>query len=102
MKRNQLNISIDPELLKRIKESARKSGKSITGYVTDCCSSQLEEIHSESINSRFNKIERRLESIEKNLSLIVHREQKVTPFTPEEAINCNEFIKAIFENKLNA
>ncbi len=35
MKRTQLNINIDPNLLKEIKASARKSGKSLVDYVND-------------------------------------------------------------------
>ena len=97
MQRSQLNISINPELLKRIKESARKSGKSITNYVTDCCANQVENFSSQSPDSRLNTIEERLESIEKTLALLVPGNQKISPFTSEEAIRCNEFIKALFE-----
>tara|TARA_B100000029_G_scaffold93296_1_gene83301 strand:+ start:292 stop:732 length:441 start_codon:yes stop_codon:yes gene_type:complete len=100
MQRSQLNISINPELLKRIKESARKSGKSITNYVTDCCANQVENFSSESTDSRLNTIEERLESIEKTLALLVPGNQKITPFTPEEAIRCNDFIKALFEQEV--
>ena len=45
MKRNQLNINIEPELLQKIKESARKSGKSITRYVSECCSKYVEDYY---------------------------------------------------------
>ena len=100
MQRSQLNISIHPELLKRIKESARKSGKSITNYVTDCCTNQVENFSSQSTDSRLNTIEERLESIEKTLAILVPGNQKITPFTPEEAIRCNDFIKALFEHEV--
>ena len=100
MKRNQLNINIDHELLQKIKESARKSGKSITGFVSDCCLNKVEESSSQSIDSRFSTIEKRLQSIENTLSLLVPGRQKITPFTPQEAKKCNEFIKAIFEKEL--
>ena len=65
MKRSQLNISIKPELLKKIKESARKSGKSITHYVSDCCASKVENFPTKSIDSRFITVEKRLQSIKK-------------------------------------
>ena len=35
MKRTQLNVNIDPNLLKEIKTSARKEGKSLVEYVND-------------------------------------------------------------------
>ena len=100
MRRSQLNISINPELLKRIKESARKSGKSITNYVTDCCANQVENFSGQSTDSRLNTIEEKLESIEKTLALLVPGNQKITPFTPEEAIRCNEFINALFDHEV--
>ncbi len=100
MKRSQLNISIDPELLRKIKESARKSGKSIAGYVSDSCTKQIEVSSTQSTDSRFSIIEARLQSIEKSLSLLFSGSQKRTPFTPQEAKNCNKFIKAIFRKEL--
>ncbi len=100
MKRSQLNISIDPELLKRIKECARKSGKSITGYVVDCCTKQIEDYPFQSLEPRIERIEERLQSIEKNLSSPLTGSKKTTLLTPREADNCNEFIKAIFEKEV--
>ena len=41
MKRTQLNINIDPILLKEIKASARKSGKSLVEYVNDVFRKEL-------------------------------------------------------------
>ena len=100
MKRNQLNINIDHELLQKIKESARKSGKSITRYVSDCCSKYVEDCSAQSFDSRILSIELRLKSIESTLSLLVSSPQKNTPFTKTEATNCNQFIKAIFLKEL--
>ena len=53
MKRTQLNVSIDPKLLEKIKESARISGKSLVGFVSDCFVNQIENLPVESIDSRF-------------------------------------------------
>ena len=100
MKRTQLNITIDPELLKKIKESARISGKSLTAFVSDFFTNKIEELSSESVDSRIRKIEERLNSLERNLSSLLSRNQKITPFSPEEATNCNEFIKAIFREEI--
>ena len=61
MKRTQLNVSIDPKLLEKIKESARISGKSLVGFVSDCFVNQIENLPVESIDSRFQTIVQRLE-----------------------------------------
>ena len=66
MKRTQLNVGIDPKLLEKIKESARISGKSLVGFVSDCFVNQVENFPVKSIDSRFQMIEHRLQSIEKN------------------------------------
>ena len=73
MKRTQLNVSIDPKLLEKIKESARISGKSLVGFVSDCFVNQIENLPVESIDSRFQEIEQRLQLIENNLHLsLIH------------------------------
>ena len=90
MKRTQLNVSIDPKLLEKIKESARISGKSLVGYVSDCFVNQIENISVESIDTRFQLIEQRLQSIEKNLQLPTPQTEKSLPFTSEEVKNFNE------------
>ena len=100
MKRNQLNVSIDPQLLQKIKESARRSGKSLVGFVSDCFVNQLEDISPESLDSRFNKIEERLQSIEEKLEFPIDQIQKNKSFTYQEVKNFNEFIKAIFKKEL--
>ena len=100
MKRTQLNVSIDPKLLKRIKETARISGKSLVGFVSDCFLNQLEDLPSETIDSRFNLIEQRLKSIEKKLELPIANSQENKPFTTQEVQNFNEFIKAVLRKEL--
>ena len=100
MKRTQLNVSIDPNLLEKIKESARISGKSLVGYVSDCFVNQIENLTIESIDSRFQIIEQRLESIEKNLQFSTLQAKKNPTFTSQEVKNFNEFIKAIFNEEL--
>ena len=100
MKRTQLNVSIDPKLLKRIKETARISGKSLVGFVSDCFSNQLDDLPSETIDSRFNLIEQRLQSIEKKLELPIINSQDKQPFTTQEVRNFNDFIKAVFIKEL--
>ncbi len=99
MKRTQLNVSIDPQLLEKIKESARISGKSLVGFVSDCFVNQIENIPLESIDSRFSRIEQRLRSIEKKLQLTESQSHLIEPFSPKEVQNFNEFIKAIFRKE---
>ena len=100
MKRTQLNVSIDPKLLEKIKESARLSGKSLVSFVSDCFINQIENLPIESLDSRFHRIEQRLKSIEENLDLQGFQRQKIPPFTSQEEHNFNEFIKAIFRKEL--
>ena len=100
MKRTQLNVSIDPKLLEKIKESARISGKSLVGFVSDCFVNQIENLPVESIDSRFQKIEQRLQLIENNLQLPALKAQRNQPFTSQEVENFNEFIKAVFRKEL--
>ena len=80
MKRTQLNVSIDPKLLEKIKESARISGKSLVSYVSDCFVNQIENLPVESIDSRFHMIEQRLQSIENNLQLPAFQSSKNSTF----------------------
>ena len=100
MKRTQLNVSIDPKLLEKIKESARVSGKTLVGYVSDCFVNQEKNLPVESIESRFQLIEQRLQSIEEKIELPALQTQKTSPFTSEEVKNFNEFIKAVFKKEL--
>ena len=100
MKRTQLNVSIDPKLLEKIKYSARISGKSLVGFVSDCFINQLENLPIESIDSRFKLIEQRLQSIEDKIELQALQAQKNLTFTSQELQNFNEFIKAVFKKEL--
>ena len=96
MKRTQLNVSIDQKLLEKIKETARMSGKSLVGFVSDCFINQIENLPVESIESRFQSIEQRLQSIEKKIELPAFQVKKTPTFTSQELHNFNEFIKAVF------
>ena len=100
MKRTQLNVSIDPKLLEKIKESARISGKSLVDFVSDCFIKQIDNLPVESIESRFQMIEQRLQSIEETIESPAHQTQKCSSFTFEEVRNFNEFIKAVFKKEL--
>ena len=100
MKRTQLNVSIDPKLLEKIKESARLSGKSLVGFVSDCFLNQLEDFPAETIDYRFNLIEQRLQLIEKKLEVSIDQSEDNKTFTSTEVQNFNDFIKAVFRKEL--
>ena len=100
MKRTQLNVTIEPKLLEKIKESARVSGKSLVAFVSDCFINQIDNCPVESIDSRFQLIEKRLHEIEQKLEFPPTHTQKNQPFTSQEVQNFNEFIKAIFRKEI--
>ena len=100
MKRTQLNVSIDQQLLEKVKKTARISGKSLVGFVSDCFINQIENLQVESIDSRFQMIEQRLQSIEEKIELSVADVEKTPSFTSQEVENFNEFIKAVFAKEL--
>ncbi len=100
MKRSQLNVSIDPTLLEQVKQSARVSGKSLVTFVSDCFVNQIENLPVHSMDSRFQMIEERLHSIEKELGFPIDQSQNRQSFTTAEVENFNEFIKAIFRKEL--
>ena len=89
MKRTQLNVSIDPKLLEKIKESARISGKSLVAFVSDCFIKQIDNLPVKSMESRFQMIEQRLQLIEEKIELPAPQAQKCSPFTSEEVNNFN-------------
>ena len=100
MKRTQLNINIDPNLLKEIKASARKSGKSLVEYVNDLFRKHLHNDASGDIEIRLSNHEKRLKFIEDNILLDIKKNKKISNFTPQEAENFNDFVKAIFKKEL--
>ena len=100
MKRTQLNINIDPNLLKEIKFSARKAGKSLVEYVNDFFIKHLHNDPSNDIEIRLSDHENRLKFIEEKMGLAIQQNKKLLDFTPQEAVNFNDFVKAIFEKEV--
>ena len=99
MKRTQLNVSLDPQLLEKIKEAAKISGKSLVEFVSDCFKSQLGEISCDSIDSRFIKIEERLQTIEEHIASLGYQSQNTQKLTSQEIQKFHQFIKAIFKKE---
>ena len=100
MKRTQLNINIDPNLLKEIKTIARKEGKSLVEFVNDFFKKNLNNDASGDVEIRLNNHENRLKLIEENIGLAIKQKKKLSNFTPQEAANFNDFVKAIFEKQV--
>ncbi len=50
MQRTQLNINIDPELLRKVKDSAKMSGKSLASYVAESLASKIDDVSFQSCN----------------------------------------------------
>ena len=100
MKRTQLNINIDPNLLKEIKTSARKEGKSLVEYVNDFFKKHLNNDASDDVEIRLSNHENRLKLIEENIGLAIKQKKKFPDFTPQEAANFNDFVKAIFQKEV--
>jgi len=100
MKRTQLNINIDPNLLQEIKASARKSGKSLVDYVNDFFRTHLDNDASGDIEIRLSNHEKRLKFIEENTLLGIKQNKKISDFTPQEAENFNDFVKAMFKKEV--
>ena len=100
MKRTQLNINIDPNLLKEIKASARKSGKSLVDYVNDFFRSHLHHDVDSDLEMRLSNHEKRLKFIEEHMLLDIKQNKKISDFTPQEAENFNDFVKAIFNKEV--
>ena len=67
MKRTQLNINIDPNLLKEIKTSARKEGKSLVEYVNDFFKKHLNNDASDDVEIRLSNHENRLKFLLKRI-----------------------------------
>ena len=100
MKRTQLNVNIDPNLLQEIKTSARKAGKSLVEYVNDFFIKNLDNSAPVDLEMRLSNLEKRLKFIEEEMGLDIQQNKKLLDFTPQEAVNFNDFVKAIFEKQV--
>ncbi len=70
-KRSQLNINISPDLLKGLKQTAMKSGKTLTTLVSECIQEKInKDNRDKSEEERIVSIEKRVESIEKAISTL--------------------------------
>ena len=81
MGRTQLNINIDPRLMLTLKKNAIKSGKTISEFVADAITNQVNnDMLEKNLEDRLSSVEQRLSSIE-NRSSIVSSKEKITPIT---------------------
>tara|TARA_B100000965_G_C19479836_1_gene707991 strand:- start:111 stop:671 length:561 start_codon:yes stop_codon:yes gene_type:complete len=92
------------DLLSRVKKQAMRSGKSLTEHITDLVTQSLSENEFKHLDfnssNKIKELEERLISLE---SIVRNREylsQALKPFTNSEAINCTNFMRAIFDQEL--
>ena len=106
--RTQLNVNINPELLKKLKHNAIKTGMTLAGYVTQLIKLYLskEDLLNEDIsfNTRIESIEDQLEKIISKLNVLSNLEvstsvvsrNEVTGFTEEDSIAFGKAISKLF------
>ena len=100
MSRTQLNINIDPELMKKLKEAVIRAGKTTTEFVSETIANRLEQYSfNDTLDSRFFLLEERMSFLEEKLYPDA-ADQKKDIFTKEASFNCNQFIKGIFEREM--
>ena len=93
MIKKQLNFEINVDKFKNLKKSALSKGVSITellnklidNYLADNKNNEYQE------NVEIKLIKKRLDKIE------MQNKKKVSPFTNQEAINCTNFMKTLFQ-----
>ena len=81
--RSQLNINIQPELLEKLKVAAIRSGKTITEYVSESITNQMENSFPDNLDSRLLAIEEKLGLIE-DKSRSSSEDQKIMPLAVDE------------------
>ncbi len=93
-KRTQLNVTIDPELLLKLKSEAIKNGKTLTEFVTQKLSTFPSNLTDDSLEKRLSKIEQHL-NLDKNSS---NQKNKIgSIFTDQGAKKYGEVAKELFD-----
>ena len=104
MTKSQFNIKISKDLLTKVKRQAMMLGKSLTEHITDLVTQSLSDndIQNRSFSStdRIKDLEERLLSLESKVGNHIYLNNKLKPFTNEEAINCTKFMRGVFEKEL--
>ncbi len=67
MKRSQLNVVIDPELIQKVKVQARKRGLTLSALISELLINSTENCYSTNIEERVFKIEKELNSLKEIL-----------------------------------
>ena len=70
MSRTQLNINVSPDLLTALKRKAIKSGKTLTSYVSEILSEELNSACEEPLESDLAALEDRIKYLEEKVSLL--------------------------------
>ncbi len=106
MTRSQLNIKLSVDLLKKIKRQAMMSGKSLTEHITDLITRSIDgqtfDKYDLEAASRIDLLVERLSMVESTLQNYGYlNDQKLTPFTDLEAVNCTNFMRGVFQKTYN-
>ena len=104
MTKSQFNVKISKDLLTSVKRQAMMSGKSLTEHITDLLTDSLANINSQENNiisvDTIKNIEERLLLLESKVSNHEYLSQKLEPFTNQEAINCTNFMRGVFDQEI--
>ena len=113
--RTQLNVNINPELLKTLKQNAIKSGLTLTNYVTQLIkvyvSKEGLDEEGDNVSQRIENVESQLEEINAKLFALINSNDsthvskqsnfnKITGFSEEGAKACSEAVIKFFENEI--
>ncbi len=100
MSRTQLNISIDPVLLKALKKAAIRSGKTLSNHLTEIISASISNENNNVQPTRIQVLEEKVIALEKKFSILTSNNHKITPFTEEESKKWSEFTREVFYRKI--
>ncbi len=101
MRRTQLNITIDPKLLDALKRESIRSGDTLSSKVSELITKFVSKQKDSSSLSRLDLLERKLLVLERKISDLSKEKQKSTPFNEVESKHCSEFMREIFNQKIN-
>ena len=97
-KKSQLNVQIDPNLLRVLKSEAIKSGKTLAAYVTERLVHSNVEVKDDILEERLNRIEKQLDLL-KNFTRDMNdiKDQKTSIFSDIGAKKYGETAREMFE-----
>ena len=104
MRRSQLNIKLPEELLKSVKRQAMRSGLSLTEHIVNLITSSLEDDGIEKSEQEsilvLRELSERVSIVESAIKNSNYLNIELTPFTDQEAINCTNFMRGVFNKTI--